>query len=369
MIRLKHLLLEQPSTNKPKVLFVGDKQTLTRGSYASNLINSELVSGKIVGQPNANATDLYKILRKNINDTYDVVIIQLGPDQIIGTSARTVTNSMRILDGIVRLANSKGAKTIVISVPSTNAKTKLTPEDIISVTNKINSNTIANDVISVNASAAEMNQKTGIFNSAIQQDIQDNVIESVNELSKINISTTSPEPDTDTDLDSPPASGAADPEVELVDLGPVPANAADFINMWKDTAISEMNRTGIPASITLAQAGIESAWGKSRLARKGNNFFGIKCHSWSGDTIYASDDRPNECFRKYKNAADSFKDHSEFLVKNSRYSDLFNLGKSDYVGWSKGLRAAGYATSPTYASALINTIKSYGLDKYDSEIA
>ncbi len=143
-----------------------------------------------------------------------------------------------------------------------------------------------------------------------------------------------------------------------------------YINTYKDIAVRQMKLYGIPASIILAQACLESGNGNSRLAVKGNNHFGIKCHdSWKGKRIYHNDDMRGECFRKYSCAEDSFKDHSEFLRKGNRYSSLFDLKKTDYKAWAHGLKAAGYATNPRYARMLIDIIEKYGLYKYDTNWA
>jgi LysM repeat protein len=139
----------------------------------------------------------------------------------------------------------------------------------------------------------------------------------------------------------------------------------EYINQWKDVANLHMQQYGIPASITLAQGILESAHGNSMLAQKGNNHFGIKCHDWKGETIYANDDRPNECFRKYSKAEDSFEDHAEFLKTRSRYTFLFDYRSNDYVNWAHGLKKAGYATSPTYATALIKVIEDNKLYEFD----
>jgi LysM repeat protein len=141
----------------------------------------------------------------------------------------------------------------------------------------------------------------------------------------------------------------------------------EYIDTYKDLAIKEMKRTGIPASITLAQGILESANGNSRLAQKANNHFGIKCHSsWKGKTIRKDDDKKNECFRKYKSAYDSYMDHSNFLTRGKRYAFLFDYKTTDYKKWAKGLKKAGYATSRTYATRLIQIIEDYKLYKYDS---
>ena len=140
----------------------------------------------------------------------------------------------------------------------------------------------------------------------------------------------------------------------------------DYIKTYKDLAVSEMKRTGIPASITLAQGMIESDCGHSTLAREGNNHFGIKCHDdWTGPTIRHNDDRRNECFRKYRKPEESFYDHSDFLKSEKRYSFLFNIDPSDFKSWANGLKKAGYATNPDYANMLIKTIEENNLWYFD----
>ena len=140
----------------------------------------------------------------------------------------------------------------------------------------------------------------------------------------------------------------------------------EYIQTYKDIAMREMRDHKIPASITLAQGLLESGAGNSALAREAKNHFGIKCHTgWTGKTYYMDDDEKDECFRKYNNAEESFRDHSEFLCGRSRYAALFYLEITDYRGWAKGLKAAGYATNPKYAQLLIDRIELYDLAKYD----
>ena len=141
---------------------------------------------------------------------------------------------------------------------------------------------------------------------------------------------------------------------------------AAYIAKYSGIAVDQMKQYGIPASITLAQGLLESDAGRSTLATKCNNHFGIKCHSdWKGRKMYHDDDERHECFRCYRNAEESYRDHSQFLISGSRYQSLFKLGTTDYKGWATGLKAAGYATSPTYATKLIEIIERYGLDRYD----
>ncbi len=140
----------------------------------------------------------------------------------------------------------------------------------------------------------------------------------------------------------------------------------EYIQKYYKLAISEMERSGIPASITMAQGCWESQNGNSELATKGNNHFGIKCKSdWTGKRIYHDDDSKKECFRKYVHAEASYTDHTNFLMASSRYSFLFQLDPKDYVAWARGLKQAGYATDPIYAERLIKIIEDNKLFLYD----
>lgn len=148
------------------------------------------------------------------------------------------------------------------------------------------------------------------------------------------------------------------------DVKPSPYTA--YIEKYAPMAVAQQAKHHVPASITLAQGLLESAAGRSTLATEGNNHFGIKCHStWNGETMLRDDDAPDECFRVYKDVADSFEDHSLFLCRGRRYASLFELDMTDYRGWATGLSAAGYATDPNYAPRLIAIIEQYGLYEYD----
>lgn len=142
-----------------------------------------------------------------------------------------------------------------------------------------------------------------------------------------------------------------------------------YIFQYKDAAMRNMRNYGIPASIILAQAILESGAGRGDLAMNANNHFGIKCHeSWIGETVQHDDDSPQECFRKYDNPSESFKDHALFLTGRTRYSKLFGFSKDDYKAWARGLRTAGYATDPKYPDKLISYIERYHLDQYDNQV-
>ena len=140
----------------------------------------------------------------------------------------------------------------------------------------------------------------------------------------------------------------------------------EYVNRYSELAVEQMREHRIPASITLAQGLLESGAGMSELARKSNNHFGIKCgSSWNGRTVSHDDDARGECFRAYRNPKDSYEDHSAFLKRGARYAFLFELDLTDYKGWARGLKKAGYATDPSYANRLITIIEDYELYKYD----
>ncbi len=147
---------------------------------------------------------------------------------------------------------------------------------------------------------------------------------------------------------------------------PPNATSEQYILKYKDFAIGEMYRTGVPASIKLAQGIIESQSGNSRLAKEANSHFGIKCKTgWTGKTITADDDEQGECFRAYESVQESYKDHSNFLRDNWRYVECFKLDRMDYIGWADGLRKAGYATNPKYNTLVTGIIERYNLHQYD----
>jgi hypothetical protein len=145
----------------------------------------------------------------------------------------------------------------------------------------------------------------------------------------------------------------------------ISANGVLYVNTYKALAIAEEQRSGIPASIILAQGLHESEAGTSELCKKSNNHFGIKCKDdWTGGVVYHDDDSRQECFRAYATAEDSYRDHSEFLKRGTRYAFLFQLEPTDYEGWAYGLKKAGYATNIRYSQILIKFIKDYNLQQY-----
>ena len=154
-------------------------------------------------------------------------------------------------------------------------------------------------------------------------------------------------------------------KVSTTNSSSIKTPAESYIERFKNIDISEMNGSGIPASITLAQGILESGNGNSRLAKEANNHFGIKCSTeWKGETILQDDDNKDDCFRVYQSPEESFRDHTEFL-KRKRYAPLFELDKNDYRGWANGLKTAGYATNPRYAELLISLVERYDLSRFD----
>lgn len=155
----------------------------------------------------------------------------------------------------------------------------------------------------------------------------------------------------------------------MTPAGEVAEEGLKYVSDYSALAVSEMHRTGVPASITLAQGMLESRYGRSELALMSNNHFGIKCHAdWKGRSVTYDDDRAGECFRVYDSPEQSFVDHSDFLRGRSNYQALFKLKTTDYKGWARGLSKAGYATDPKYPSKLIDLIERYDLSRFDSMV-
>lgn len=152
----------------------------------------------------------------------------------------------------------------------------------------------------------------------------------------------------------------------LASADTIDQRAEAYVARYSDMAVYEMYRSGVPASITLAQGLLESGYGLSTLAKKSNNHFGIKCHAdWTGERVYHDDDAKGECFRKYPSVADSYADHGDFLRYKARYAFLFDYQKTDYKSWAHGLKKAGYATDPKYAYKLIDMVEKYSLHRFD----
>lgn len=175
-----------------------------------------------------------------------------------------------------------------------------------------------------------------------------------------------------TNVSKPTVSENTSPKEELKATSTVKITqqvVLDYIDQFKETAKSNMKEFGIPASITLAQGILESGAGTARLSVQANNHFGIKCHKeWEGDQIFHDDDAKDECFRKYKDPSESFRDHALFLSTRKYYVQLFTLEKDNYKAWAKGLKDAGYATDPKYPDKLTSLIERYQLHRFDAEV-
>ncbi|MBS4040262.1 MAG: glucosaminidase domain-containing protein [Flavobacteriales bacterium] len=175
-----------------------------------------------------------------------------------------------------------------------------------------------------------------------------------------------------TNVSKPTVSESTSPKEELKATSTVKITqqvVLDYIDQFKETAKSNMKEFGIPASITLAQGILESGAGTARLSVQANNHFGIKCHKeWQGDQIFHDDDAKDECFRKYKDPSESFRDHALFLSTRKYYVQLFTLEKDNYKAWAKGLKDAGYATDPKYPDKLTSLIERYQLHRFDAEV-
>lgn len=159
-----------------------------------------------------------------------------------------------------------------------------------------------------------------------------------------------------------------DQKIEILEPAPRRYSVEDYIKDFSGIAQEEMRLYNIPASITLAQGILESGAGQGDLSRRANNHFGIKCHDWDGPRVYHDDDARGECFRKYKDAKYSYRDHSLFLTERARYATLFDLSTDDYKAWARGLRKAGYATDRKYPEKLIGIIERYELYRYDADV-
>lgn len=403
MIRLKSLLLEQTSKKSelPNILFIGDSNIDNKGSFARLLLDKKIVNGRALTRSKTmSSLNFLRFAQKHITKKYQSVVISFGNIGLKETADDVIKNFENVIDDAIqtkipvyviytdhnnlidRIENETKKDNIKqiddwvsslqeVDVISTDIRRINTPSENVRISKQLINNisntsdidvdtaikqldTADNDTdVNVNSKKDTQSKKDKSNNSSTT-DISDDDSEELNKSNKKSVSKTTSNDTADTTNN-----------VRTKFTAPTKSKSA-FINKWKQIAIDQMNTYGIPASITLAQAAIESGWGTSRLAVQGNNMFGIKCHNWSGDTMRANDDRPNECFRVYDDQAGSFVDHSLFLKQNKRYSSLFELPITDYKGWANGLQSAGYATSRSYASTIISTIEANNFDKFDT---
>lgn len=339
MIRLKSLLIEQSSNNTvPNVLFVGDSYSEFRYSYANQLIKSETVEGKIISSSKNDLQNILKLLKKNIKSKYTIVSILFGN---LITDKVNLTKSTNILSEIIKVAKQFGAKIIIVNNPPSEYKNQ---SDILNMISKIG----ADAYINIGDSLRNSNTHDTIVSKWV------NVVSS-----KLNIKLSNSYVDSDT-VDTDIDSDTEDMDMTISRV-PVPSNAKEFINQWAKVAKEHHTKYGIPASITLAQAGLESAWGSSKLASKYNNYFGIT-GEYKGNSIKLRDSGGSMLsFRVYPTPQQSYEDHAVLLKK--RYTPKEK--SATYEDWANSLQQNGYATDPNYASSLISTIEKFGLTDYD----
>jgi len=368
MFKLTSLLLEQ--TSKSRILFVGNYQLGNAGSFAKQLLRNGEVSGDIVSKYKATTEYIQKRAGTLLNNkTYESVILLVHPSDFGVSDAKR--NTQDITPGynyIIDLANSKNIPVTVILISSL-----YTTSDEINEMDGWASN-IDGSILNFTRRFKSPKNFTDTYNLSKSSN---DVIKSslANTLKSLNITSTDSKAEPIDTADSDSATADVDDNAIDIDSPPGdrlkasrrkrPGNVREFINNFKDIAQDHQTKYGIPASITLAQGALESGWGNSYLSSTGNNYFGIKCHSWSGGKIYADDDAKGECFRKYDTPEESFEDHAVFLKQNGRYKSLFKT--KDYLEWAYGLQAAGYATSKSYATSLINLIETYNLNEWDDQ--
>lgn len=345
MFKLTSLLLLE--RDNPNVLFIGNYQLGNSFSFAKQLIRSGDISGKIISKYNISAENLSNRFKQSIeSNSYDSVCILVHPSDFGLVKSGKFQDISSAYDYIIDYCKQNNISITIVAVQSQSHS----EQEINTMKNWLQSADSDNVIDLQNTFKSNINFLDDGYNLS---KLSHNEIKS--RVSNILTSNVNTKKDSKSGSDSN----------DTISRKNKPGNVRAFINMFKDIAIDHQEKFGIPASITLAQGALESGWGGSYLSRVGNNYFGIKCHSWSGDKIYADDDAKDECFRKYESAEESFKDHAIFLKQNSRYKSLFKT--KDYLEWAYGLQSAGYATSPSYATSLINLIETYGLNDYDEQ--
>lgn len=350
MIRLKSLLEQTANSDingdtineLPRVLFLGDSYTRSKSSYAYRLINNKIVSGRVVAWPNINIKQLVRLAKRNISDKYSVVSIMFGDIVKRGTDITKFKQQLTELESAVKLY---GAKLIVITNPAGSYKefnefldaiSNMDADSFITAKDKLNSNSTQSSI-------------SKLWTTTITDTL--NI-----EIPDVNIDQLEADPlksDTTTN---------ADVERIPVERAPIPKNAQEFIRQWTNVAKEHQNKYGVPASITLAQGGLESAWGKSGLATKYNNYFGIT-GAYNGQSVKLRDSGGSMLnFRVYPTPEESYEDHAQLLKR--KYKP--NTSNATYEDWAKSLQQNGYATDPSYAESLMKTIEKFGLNDYDS---
>lgn len=347
MIRLKSLLEQSILSDKnkdivpelPNVLFVGDAYTKSRSGYANRLISTNTINGKIVAQRGINIKQLVKLVKRYIDDSYSIVSVMFGD---IITKKIDITIFKQQLIELENAATLYGAKLIVIQNPN---KQYLKYREFVDAVSGMDAN-----IIPTNST---------LSSSVTQSNIAKSWVDIVTNTLNIEM----PNTDVDTlDQDAEKSNKELEADRIPTERAPIPSSAKEFINQWSSIAKEHQTKYGIPASITLAQGGLESAWGKSGLATKYNNYFGIT-GQYKGNSVNLRDSGGSMLnFRVYPTPEESYEDHAQLLKR--KYTP--KTSAPTYIEWANTLQQNGYATNPSYADSLIKTIEKFGLNDYDS---
>ncbi len=341
MIRLKSLLEQVNASDKnkdtvpelPNVLFVGDAYTKSKSSYAKRLISNSVVRGRVVAWPRINVKQLVKLVKRYVSNKYSVVSIMFGD---IVTQNIDINTFKQQLTELQNAATTYGAQLVVIQNPPKQYSKYKEFADAIS---DMDANIIPtnSDLTNANTQTAIAKSWVDVVTNTLNIEMPDSSIDALDQ--------------EETEADRIPTERA-----------PIPSSAKEFINQWSSIAKEHQTKYGIPASITLAQGGLESAWGKSGLATKYNNYFGIT-GQYKGNSVNLRDSGGSMLdFRVYLTPEESYEDHAQLLKR--KYTP--KSPAATYVEWANTLQQNGYATNPSYADSLIKTIEKFGLNDYDS---
>ena len=350
MIRLKSLLEQTTASDKnkdnvpelPNVLFVGDAYTKSKSSYANRLISADKVNGKIIAHKGINIKQLVKLVKRYVNNSYSIVSVMFGD---IVTKKIDITIFKQQLIELENAATARGAKLIVIQ--NTNKRYSKYQEFVDAISD-----------IDANIIYTNSELESSITQSKIVKSWVNTITDTLN-IEMPSVGNDILDRDTeksDTDQENP-ADKIPTKHVHI------PGTAKEFINQWISIAKEHQTKYGIPASITLAQGGLESAWGKSGLATKYNNYFGIT-GKYKGNTVNLRDSGGSMLnFRVYPTPNESYEDHAQLLKR--KYTP--ETPDATYTEWANTLQQNGYATNPSYAESLIQTIEKFGLNDYDTK--
>lgn len=350
MIRLKSLLEQSIPSDKnkdnvtelPRVLFIGDAYTKSRSSYANRLIKNRVVQGRVVAWPKINIKQLVKLTKRYVSDKYSIVSIMFG--DIVKSNIDINTFKQQLVE-LENAAKSYGAQLIIIQNPQ---KQYSEYKDFLDAISNINASSFINansDLNVVNTQALISKTWANVVTNTLNIEIPDSNIDTLNQ-----------------DIEKSSEETSNNAERIPTERAPIPTNAQEFIKQWSNVAREHQSKYGVPSSITLAQGGLESGWGKSGLATKYNNYFGIT-GKYNGNSVNLKDSGGSMLnFRVYPTPEESFEDHAQLLKR--KYTP--KTPSATYVEWANTLQQNGYATDPNYAESLIKTIEKFGLNDYDN---